>query len=195
MKISWMVMACAGLFLSGCASTQKSALFVMNSPKSLADEAAAISLPDDTAIVVATVHIPEHLDRATIVTQAGDNQLAFSEFSRWAGSLDGNLRQTLIENLGVLLQSDRVFADSRTQSLDVACRVDVWVKYMSGVLGESARLQVQWGVQSGKKMVALQTFTKEVELKDESYAHYVSVQSALWAELSQEIAAAIRAAQ
>jgi uncharacterized lipoprotein YmbA len=186
MKKQLITLAALALICTGCASTQDAHLYVLSSPE------IAPATTDTPPIVINTVSIPSHLDRPPIVTQASDTELAYSEFHRWGGSLDDNIRQTLAQNLAGLLGSDLIFANPRNAPISAETQVDLWITRLTGELGTSATLQAKWSVRANEHAPTIKTFKKEIPVNGEEPRHYVAAQSQLLADLSREIAAAIQ---
>ena len=192
MKNKLLILIPAALILSGCASTQPTRLYTLST---LAPRAPAA--PARTAmptVFIAPIQLPGHLDQPAIITQVDENELAFSDFHQWAEPLEGGLRHTLARNLGLHLKSDLIFADGRKAPDATDFRIEVWVSYLSGVLGETARLEARWSIYStaNEKVVAVKNFQKSIPLTDTAYTEYVLAQSELLADLSRDIAAAIQ---
>jgi uncharacterized lipoprotein YmbA len=171
------------LFLGGCASTEPSRLYILN-----AQTTQALSQPSSKKICIESVHLPDHLQKAPIVTLKDENELAHSEFNRWGGSLRDNIEQVLTQNLSHLLQNDQIFTSSRKSTCRDGVRVEIWIHEMSGILGKSARLQARW-ILNGKAL----SFKGSETLQGDSHAEYVQAQSKLLAELSRAIAESIPA--
>jgi uncharacterized protein len=104
------------MLLGGCASsiigdgTPPTRFFII-SPLTLSPAMAeAGSSGREIGVAVEPLLIPSYLDRPQIVIRTGGgNELFISEFNQWGESLRGNLSRVLIENLSLLLNSDRIF--------------------------------------------------------------------------------------
>lgn len=96
------------ILVSGCGLTtprQDPSRFFVLSP---VVEAAADADFSGPAIAVGRIDLPAYTDRPQIVTRAGSNELIFSEFNRWAEPLAVSFGRAVGQNLGALLNSDRV---------------------------------------------------------------------------------------
>jgi uncharacterized lipoprotein YmbA len=190
-------LAAAGaiLLLAGCASAPKTHLYILNTPHSLGNETRNLPRQDPLTVTIAPVDIPAYLDRPAVVTQVGENELAFSEFQRWAGPLKDNIQQILAANLAILLRSGQVFTEPRTYVVGGDYRVVIQIDTFCGVLGEKASLEARWSIYSSatKNTIATQTFKKDAVLSGSGeYKEYVLAQSGLLGDLSREIAAEIQ---
>ncbi|MBM4152004.1 MAG: hypothetical protein FJ220_00580, partial [Kiritimatiellaceae bacterium] len=110
MKLIHYLPVIATLLITGCATTQEPKLYILNSPSVSAETGTA---SDPLSLFIAPIQLPGYLDRLSIVTQSGDNEIVYSEFPRWAEPLDTSLRQKLADNLSKMVQSDRIFSDGR----------------------------------------------------------------------------------
>ena len=180
----------AAILLTGCVRTQEARLYILDTPESLRGSASAVKPEKAPIINIASVQIPDHLSRPVVITQVAENELAFSDFHRWAGPLQSNIRQVLVDNLSIILQSDHIFSDPRKQSFPADYHIEVGIGDVTGILGETATLQARWAVLSteGKEVVALENFQKTIDIDGESRRDYVNAQSTLFADLAQAIA-------
>ena len=60
----------------------------------------------DVAVVVASVRLPQYLERPQIVTRSGDNRLQLAEFDQWGGNLYQDMTRVLAQNLARLDRGD-----------------------------------------------------------------------------------------
>ncbi|MFO0981411.1 MAG: PqiC family protein [Planctomycetota bacterium] len=181
------------LLAIGCGTTEASRFYLLTPMPAAAEQARADSA--GPAIVLGPLEIPEYLDRPEIVTHDGGPIIALAEFDRWAEPLRQNLARVLAENLSALLRTERViaFADRSTQPRD--CDVRVSVVSFDGVPGEAITLVARFTVVRHADSEA-SIIRKAVIVKPagpgRDFATFVAAASAAVAELSQEIAAAIR---
>lgn len=187
MKQPPLILMVTALFLTGCANTQNARFYLLHSSITASDE----PFQQAPSVFIGQIQIPAYLERAVILTQIDDTELNASEFHRWAGSLTGNLRRVLTQNLTKLLHSNCISSDLRTTS---NYRIELSINEFTGILGETARLQVRWNLYStvDKKVLATKSFEKELPLTTSDYSEYVRVQSKLLSDMSREIAQAIK---
>ena len=180
----------AAILLTGCVRSQEARLYILDTPESLKGSASAPKPEKAPAINIASVQIPDHLSRPVVITQVAENELAFSDFHRWAGPLQGNVRQVLIENLSIILRSDLIFADPRKQAIPADYHVEVGISQLTGILGETATLEARWVIlaSDGREIQILESFQKTMDIDGESRRDYVNAQSTLFADLAQAIA-------
>jgi len=143
-----------------------------------------------TNIALYPVVIPEYLDRPQIVTRTDDNQIALSEFNRWAGSVKYAFANVLVENLNVLLAGRRANVMFDTLTFDPNYLVTVTVNRFDGQLGDTAWLNAAWSIWDlkAKKMLAVNTSVIQEKAAAQGYAALVAAQSRALAALSREIA-------
>ncbi len=182
------------LWLAGCVGGGRSPQTEFYSLSSLAEqgevqEATARALPG--AVGVGTVSFPDYADRPQVVARTGDNRVRVEEFHRWAGSIKQDFSRVLVENLSLLLGSDRVFAYPWRGAVPVTRRVTVDVARFDGVPGGQSTLVVHWAVVDEQKDAVLHT--ERTRLQEETMGHGYSGVAAtlshLTAELSRKIAA------
>jgi len=144
-----------------------------------------------TIIALYPVVFPEYLDRPQIVTRADDNQIALSEFHRWAGSLKYAFANVLVENLNVLLAERRANVMFDTLTFDPSYLVTVTVNRFDGQLGDTVWLNAAWSIWDvkAKKMLAVKTSVIQEKAAAQGYAALVAAKSRAITALSREIAA------
>lgn len=188
--------ACVLLFLAaaGCAQTPPSDFYVLT-PMAGAGQPSEAAPRESLSVSVGPVKIPEYLNRAQIVTRAGQNRLDVNEFNRWGGSLASNLSGVIAENLSVLLGTDEVFVFPTQDPVSPRYRVMLSVTRFDGTLGEKAVLDARWLITGPRRRGQLATGRTVLnEIPDGSgYDAYVSAQSRALEVLSREIAAEIDA--
>jgi uncharacterized lipoprotein YmbA len=186
-QIAPFALLCGIVLLTGCASTQESKLYVLHSPA----ESEQAPLKASPSIFVAPVQIPGYLDQPAIITQATETELTFSDFHRWAEPVEGNLRQKIASDLSNQLNSKNIFSQANKQPKEADYRLEVQVIYLSGVLGDVAKLKARWRLHKNGNLTKTDIFTGELPLADASYNTYVLSQSSLLLRMSQGIADAI----
>ena len=179
--------------LSGCFGPGRPIEFYTLAP--LPRPAAGTTGAPGPLIAVYPAVLPATIDRPQIVTRSDENQIVFSEFDRWGGTLKDEISRTLVENLSVLLAARGASVMSDHLALEPAYRVAVSFNRFDGRLGERVWLNAAWTVrdQKHKKMLALKTSVLEEKVAGPGYAELVAAQSRALAALSREIAAELTA--
>jgi uncharacterized lipoprotein YmbA len=186
-----------GLYLvvsGGCARTEPSRFYTLSPLATSGTETGVEAAGEGIAIGVGPIKIPEHLDRPQIVTRTSRNELNLAEFDRWAGSLVDEFSRVLAENLSILLSTDRVSIYPWRKSVPIEYQVVVDVTRFDGELGGNARLIARWTVFGGrdKKVHAMQSSRISEPSGGGGYEAMVAAQSRALANLSREIAGAIK---
>jgi uncharacterized lipoprotein YmbA len=94
------------MIVSGCASTDPSRFYTLHSTKG--PSIVQPSSPHELFVMIGPVEIPDYLDRPQIVSRTNQNEITFSEFQRWAGSLKDDITRVLSEDLTELLSGDAI---------------------------------------------------------------------------------------
>lgn len=92
------------MFSTACGSSASSRFYTL-SAEAVTGSATAL----DLSVMIGPFEIPGYLDRPQIVTRAGDAELKFAEFDRWAEPLEKSITRTVTANVRTLLDSDRVY--------------------------------------------------------------------------------------
>ncbi|MEF8697885.1 MAG: PqiC family protein [Candidatus Accumulibacter sp. UW25] len=173
--------------LSACASSPSR--FYTLTATAVAGDAA----PAGYGVAIGSVAIPAAVDRPQFVIEKGPNQVALDEFNRWAAPLAASIGRTVAENLVVLLATPRVVSGALAPSFDPRYRVTIDIQRFDSLPGEAATLDALWLVRGGTAPVSGRTTLRE-PVQGEGYDALAAAHSRAIAGLSQDIAAAIRAA-
>lgn len=188
------ILICFLMFLGGCASTEPSRFYLLHPLLSSDIEMQGETGEQGLKIVVGPVGLPEYLDRPQIVTRVSNSELQLAEFDQWAESLNPNIIRVIAENLSILLSTDLVFMYPWTKSSKIDYQVELLVTRFDGTLDDSVVLDVLWAILKGDSREVL--FTRKSTLKQptggQGYGALVSAKSQALANLSREIADAIR---
>ena len=168
--------------------------YVLNSLYSEEIETQAVADLNDIGILVGPIRMALYLDRADIVIRDGQNQIRLAEFSQWAGPLQENFSRVLAENLSVLLATNSVGIFPGTRAMLFDFNVTVNVTRFDGIPGEKADLRARWGIldKNRKKMLFENHSLLTQPTKDDSMEALIAAESRTLAELSREIAEAIK---
>lgn len=147
----------------------------------------------DLSVVVGPVSVPAEVDRPEIVVKRGPNKVQLDEFNLWASPLHNNISRVVAENLGKMLGTRRVTLFPQTVSADADYRAAIEVQSFESTPGTSAVLDAAWTVRRMKdsRTKTGRTTVRE-PLQENSYDALAAGHSRALAQLSQDIAAAVR---
>lgn len=198
MRLRSLLVAVAGsavVALGGCfgARSNPSQFYVLTSIAE--SETAEPSVEElDVTLGLGPIGWPDYLDRPQLVTRLGENEVAVSEYERWAGSLERSFADALAANLAVLLGTHEILAYPwyATTSVDYAVSVGV-VRFERTAQG-SAELVAGWEIRDG---ASGEQYDRGVSRLSEpadtiSTAGYVAALSRLVGRFAGEIADAVR---
>jgi len=149
-------------------------------------------------VAVGPLAIPDYLDRPEIVTRAGQNEMRVNEFQRWAGALGGNMTDTVVEDLSVLLPASRFsvirWIPAAQPNVPIAYRIIVNVMRFDAAPGDTVLLEADWTVY-GKETEVLLARKSSISRKvgGTDFAELVATMSKAVEDLSREIAAGVTA--
>ncbi len=182
------------LLCAGCAATSSPSRFYLLSSLT-GNGNAPVTSPSENALFVGIgpVELPRYLDRPQIMVRASGNRLELSEFDKWAEPLDRGVTRVLLENLSLLLNTDRVVPFPFRNTPPVDYQVVATVTRFDGIPGKDAELKVNWSLVRGrdKKLVLMKRSRFYLTASEQGHEAMVSLQSRLLAELSREIASSI----
>lgn len=182
------------MHLAGCASSAPTRFYVLSPLASSKAESQALKDEGSIALGVGPVELPAYLDRPQIVTRLSENELNLAEFDKWAEPLKDNFSRVLVENLSTLLCADAISIFPWKGPTPIDYQVEVTVIRMDGNVGGNASLVARWAIirQNDRKMMLTRQSSFSRLLSSESYKALVSAQSQAIADLSREIAEAIK---
>lgn len=113
--------------LAGCSGSPRTQFYTLDPVSAPATAATSNSTRSHRPITVGQVQLPPALDRLSLVTRTGPDQLSVSDENRWAAPLDDLVRRTLAADLAARLPPGRVLAPgdpvppggARTLTVDV----------------------------------------------------------------------------
>jgi uncharacterized lipoprotein YmbA len=139
------------------------------------------------------VAIPTAVDRAEIVTRDAGNEVSFSEYQRWAGPLSKSIASVMAQNIGTMLDTERVTPFTRENIFQPTHRVVVNINRYDSQLSKEFLLDATWSIKElkGSKLLLVQNSIIRESLASSTYEGLVAAQSKALAALSQKIAAAL----
>ena len=151
------------------------------------------SLPLNVTLAVGPVAIPEAIDRSEIVTRDTGNQISFSEYQRWAGPLEKSIAAVIAQNIGTLLETERVTPFTRENIFKPTHRVVIRIDRYDSQLAKEFLLKATWSIKNlnGNQRLLIRNSTIREPLASAAYDELVAAQSKALAAMSREIAAGI----
>lgn len=154
----------------------------------------AAESPVPVRIGLGPITIPGYLDRLQMVERLSDNELAVSEVDRWAEPLGGNIGRTLEANLAALLPGSAYVAFPWYASEAPDLAVSVTFRRFEADASGAVALEATWRLTRDGADVDGGAALFEDQANAPGRAATVEAQSRVLAELSAEIAAAVRRA-
>ena len=198
--LSGVILCAILLIVQGCnpilgkGTQQPTQNYVLNSLYSEEIETRAVADLDAIGILVGPIRLALYLDRVDIVIRDSQNQIRLAEFSQWAGLLQENFIRVLAENLSALLATDRVGIFPGTRAMLFDFNVTANVTRFDGMPGEKADLRARWVIlDKSRKETLFETHSVlSKPPKDDSMEALIAAESRTLADLSLEIAEAIK---
>jgi uncharacterized protein len=145
------------------------------------------------ALGIGPIKFPGYLDRPQLVIRVSPNRFAVAENDRWAEPLEENFSRVLSQNLSILLQTDRIVAYPWERSQRPTYQIQVEVLRFEPNAEQVVELWVRWTVlDDAKKTIGLKESYLTKSARDKSTEASVAALSEAVADLSREIAGAIR---
>jgi uncharacterized lipoprotein YmbA len=141
-----------GLAMVGCsplAPRQDYSNFYVLTPLSEGANPAPIAANSKLTIGVGPIDFPDYLKRRGIVTRTASNQIDVSPVNFWGGELDDNFQRILSQNLGQLLQTDRIEKYPWPRQNPVDYQIVVAVERFETAADGQAHLNARWIIKDG----------------------------------------------
>lgn len=179
---------------SGCGRSRPSTFYTLSS----LNETPA-SVPAETGgrpllIGIGPIELPQYVDRPQIVTRVSPNRLALAEFNRWAEPLPRGFSRVLVENLSILLGTERITLYARKNPTPPDFQITLNVTKFDGTPGGNVSLVARWSVvdKNGRDVAPMTKSSINLATSTGDYEGLAAAMSQAIAELSREIAAAIK---
>jgi uncharacterized lipoprotein YmbA len=157
----------------------------------------AVTAEDRIRIGLATVVVPEYLNRNEIIVNLDNTVYRLAEFNQWAEPLNDNLTRVLEENLTNLLRDESIDVFLTTDSsIPTDYRLEVDVLRLDGNLGDQATLVAQWALLEAEQdeLIQMQRSEYQAPAADNTYKELVLAKSRTIEKLSRDMAGAIKGA-
>lgn len=138
------------LMLAGCSSVlspkpDPSRFFVLTSFNQSVQP--PVIMPDSgIALVVGRPQYPSYLDRPQMVTREGGNEIRINEFNRWAEPVPQAMTRVLADNLGYLLDTDRIGAFPLMGVFKRDYTIQLLFFNFEGEVDKFVRVRAQWRI-------------------------------------------------
>ena len=186
------------LALSACfggpSKTPATRYYLLHPMESMVQGLAALK---GTTIGMGPIKLSQSLDRPQIIVRTSHNEIRVADLERWAGPLDENLANVMIDNLSVLLPGAEFIKFPWQVSIPITYQLIMDITRFDGMPGDESVLRARWGILSegGKKVLANKQSVISEPIQGNTIAEMVSAQSRLLAAFSREIAGEIKRLQ
>lgn len=176
--------------LAGCAKGPPPTFYLL-------DVTAPTQMPgfeQGVTVGVGPVETPRYLDRNQIVTRSEGASLDLSDMHQWAEPLKAGFTRALLINLGLALNSNRVYEMPMRRRRPLDFQIPIDVLRFDGVLGQEVVLSARWTVLSGdgKRILMSKVSRLNEPTRAPGFEAFVAAQSRALAQLAREIAETIK---
>lgn len=179
------------LLLDGCGRSPQTTFYALT--PLVAD--ATIPKSAGPSIAIASVTLPELVDRPQLVVPDGGTRIAILESQRWAEPLKSAIPRLLAENISRLMNSDRVSAYPQHAAINADYRLFVDIQRFE-LTGRTAVVDALWEIRSAKGAQPVTGRSKLLEpISTTDYEAVVAGYSRALATLSRDIAQSLRSLQ
>jgi len=191
MQMACVTMVVGVMMVTACGGRTPPAKFYTLQP--VEQSSTGKSLPLNVTLAVGPVAIPEAINRPEIVTRDAGNEISFSEYQRWAGPLEKSIAAVIAQNIGTLLETDRVTPFTRENIFKPTHRVVININRYDSQLAKEFLLKATWSIKNlnSNKLLLIRNSIIREPLASAGYDELVAAQSKALAAMSQEIAAAV----
>jgi uncharacterized lipoprotein YmbA len=181
------------LLLSGCGSAPVEHYYTLlgSPPAQNSNELANSRGP---SVTIASVTLPEAVDRSELVIRSGANRVSVMETQRWAESLKSAIPRAIADDLSQMIGGATVSVQSDSASQNAKYLLFIDVTRFDSVLNEAASIEALWSVRQavgGQAISGKSTF--RVPVHGAGFEELVAAHAQALASLSGEIATQIKA--
>ena len=154
----------SGLFISSCTLPNTATRFYILDPAE-PDTPYEVHM-DKTlplSVGIASLRLPQYLERPQVVTRSGENRLELAEFHQWGGNLRKNMSGVLAKNLSRLLNTPEIFIYPDIPQVPPDFILELTVMKFERDQDRKVRFSVQWRLSAGKDRKLLETQITEIE--------------------------------
>lgn len=181
------------LLAGACAQVQPSRFYTL---ATTGVEAPPVAKQDKQLLIgLGPVRLPEYLNRPDLVTRSGQTQMRLSEIDKWAEPLEPLVVRTMAEDLLILSGAKDVIPVPQRRDVDLDRVVEVDMARFDADETGQVVLDARWRVygRNGERLLTSSRSTiSEQGAPPPDYNAVVAAMSRALAQLSREIAAAIR---
>ncbi len=175
------------LLIAGCAGSPKVSFYTL-SPTAVD----ALNTDKQLAIAIGPTEFPRELMRKQIVTRSSANQIKINQTHVWSASLQLDFDRTLADNVGTLLNSERVVPYPAQPRFAIDYRVVLDVRQFDGSLGDAVTLRGNWtAIDGAGDVVTVQNFAIKQPTDGRNFDALVAAHSAAIGALGVQIANAL----
>jgi uncharacterized lipoprotein YmbA len=191
--VGLLLLAPGGCVNLGKGTRQATKLYVLHALSETQTTSRVMPSVGDLTIGVGPVELPEYLDRPQLVIRASRNELQLADFAQWAEPLRDNVTRVLVENLSILLATERVSIYPRRVPLPIDYQVALKVARLDVDTAGKAWLRARWAIfgDDGKKLLLTRQSSHTEPVAAKGHEAMVAAESRALEALSREIAAAI----
>ncbi len=174
--------------MAGCSSAPS--YFYTLDPVATAGGAAATPV----TVTVGPVTVPATVDQPQFVVQSAPNRVDVDEFNRWAAPLSDSIAHVIASDLATQLGTPDV-ATISLANFSPAYRVSIEVLRFDSIRGESISDEAVWTVvRTSNGTTRSGRTAAQINVQDDSFGALAAAHSRAFAQVSADIAAAIRTA-
>ncbi len=190
-RCSWLPALFLLALLCGCGASAPVHFFALSG--GMSGQEAADSEGPCFSLGVGPVDIPAYLDRSSIVTQKGANQMHVADFDQWGEPLGDGLTRVLMENLSDLLCIRPIAAVPLPEGIRTDYQVAVQIRRFDGILGGQAWLRGTWSVLDAEgRLISWKRCRLTEQVGGDDYGSLAAAMSSLAMELSRQIAVELK---
>ncbi len=181
--------------LTGCTRSKPSRFYTLHSviPDTGTEVAKSVNAEQNSkkTLRIIDVVIPDYIDRNVIVTRISDSEVKLNEYSRWAGDIAGEIRNTITLDLMKLRPDLEIvnynIGESR-YSYGMVVKIDELIADKDGNVYLSAHYWISIDKNDGKAHYIRKQVSFKKRVKASDHDAIVSAMSELLGELSVDIA-------
>jgi uncharacterized lipoprotein YmbA len=180
------------LLLAACSTPTEHYYTLLGNPPAQGNN--DVSLGRGANVVLASVTLPEAVDRSELVVRTGATSVMVMETQHWAESLKTAVPRAIADDLSQLLDGATVSVQSDNASRDAKYFVFIDLIRFDSILNEAASIDAIWSIRlaSGEQLKSGRSAVR-IPVHGPGFDEIVAAHTQALARLSDEIATQIKA--
>lgn len=193
LSVLFFLIIVSGSFFTGCsAKSNPVQYYVLSSSFEVMIKGQEVPVEKRVLIGLGPIQIPDFLNQSYIVTRKNETQLEMSEYHRWAGLFEKNIKAVIIEDISKMVENSLIVAWPTVHNIEPDYRISIDIIRFDGDLNQSVSLLATANIIDKQNKTTLFPVNVSVPVKGNSYDAYSIALSESLYNASQKIVSELK---